>query len=86
MSEPKSKSSKLSVVGRTSPELCRSDVVRLLEEMLEEAKRGEFIGVAIAAVTADQSSRTRWSRCDNTILLDGAVMRLHHRLQQTFGD
>lgn len=57
------------------------DVVRLLEELLEEAKRGEIAGFGVSLVKASGGLQTAYaSGCaDRHMMLSGASM-LHHRM------
>lgn len=54
--------------------------VRVLEEWLEMAKRGEIIAVAIAGLTADRAAMTHISATDPFVALAGAVSILQHRM------
>ena len=49
------------------------DVVDALEEMLEAAKAGEFVAVAIVAVRTDKTGRYLHSKTDDGLTLLGAV-------------
>ncbi len=63
------------------PRLPRAETVKVLADLLEEAKRGEIIGVAVACVTAWGAGRTVISPCDNAMTLAGSIARLQHRMQ-----
>lgn len=56
--------------------LHRENVLAVLAEMLEQARRGELSGVAVAGVRPDGSMTTITSATDNAPALLGAVSRL----------
>lgn len=58
----------------------KQDVVDMLEDLLEEAKRGELTALAVAAATSDGGCRTLFTvRGPDTPLVMGAIAMLQHR-------
>ena len=60
--------------------LCNQDAIDRLEEALKQAKAGELIAVAIAAVTSTGAITRAWSSCELVGPLIGAVANLQHEL------
>lgn len=57
------------------------DVVRVCQELLERAERGEVIAVAVAAVLPDGGTSSAYSLGRGTLAsLIGSLMQLAHRL------
>lgn len=65
---------------KTRPVAISETVIARLEEMLEEAKSGKIISVAIAAVENDGSISSSWSGTDDFPRLLGSIARLQHRI------
>lgn len=55
-------------------------VVVRLEEVLERAREGKVVSVAIATLNADGSVGSAWSETDDFGKLLGSVCRLEHRI------
>lgn len=55
-------------------------VVALLEEVLEQARKGEITAVAIATLAPDGCADSNWAHQAEYFSLIGAVARLQHRL------
>lgn len=75
----------------TSPEVvpisptrmdCQASVVRTLEALLEQAKAGDFIAVAVATVQPDLSVDSFWSLQDAMPTMLGAIQILNTRLMR----
>lgn len=63
------------------------DVVELLEALLEEAKRGEVAGVAIAVVDGGDSLRTEWAQGNSsTSRLVGAIALMQYRISKAWDE
>lgn len=58
------------------------DVIELLEEQLECARKGEIEGLALATINKDGSFLTAWTKRNNSAGLLGAVAKLQVRLAQ----
>ena len=54
-----------------------ADIIELLETLLEQAKVGEIIGLAVAYNSADRGVQTAF-QYDNWLLAVGAASLLHH--------
>jgi hypothetical protein len=54
--------------------------VKTLENMLEIARKGEIVGVAIAATDREGYTHTSYEPGENMATLLGALERLRHRL------
>ena len=63
-----------------SPLVVSSDVVRLVERVLERAREGDLAGVAIAVARADGSTATACATTTGPEALIGALGRLQERL------
>ena len=57
-----------------------TEIVGLMEEMLAQAKNGEFDGIAIAASRKDGQTFHSWSSSSDFARLAGAISRLQYRL------
>lgn len=68
-----------------APKRVQMQTVKILEDLLADAKRGEINAVAVASVTSWGSGRTVVSPSDNVMTLAGAVARLQHRIQAELG-
>lgn len=63
-----------------------STLIKNLEELLVEVKKGAIVGVGIAAVTHDECLRTAWFGKDGH-LIGASIARLHHRYQsEAYGE
>lgn len=67
------------------PKMARAETIKILEDVLREAKDGDVVAVAIASVTSWGAGRTVVSPSDNVLTLAGTVARLQHRLQAELG-
>lgn len=54
--------------------------ISFLEELIEQAKRGEIRAIAVAIVTEDDGARTAFVATNRKFTLLGAVSWLHQRL------
>ena len=61
-------------------------VIKLFEDGLEMAKRGEVSSAAVAIVFRSGDSMTAWSNPPSTMLLMGVVSHLLWRLNKRFDD
>lgn len=57
-----------------------ADIVRVLEDYLDMARRGELAGVAIAGLCSDERTATTWSKATRHLALVGALERLKFRM------
>jgi hypothetical protein len=62
------------------PEPPINGVVPLLEDLLEQARRGELSSIAVAIVYRDGASGRGWSKIPSHAALLGSVARLQHCL------
>lgn len=65
---------------KTRPQQIQDDVIDKLENALAQARRGEIIGVAIAATSPDGAISVGYSQSDDIGRILGAVTYLQHRL------
>lgn len=65
----------------TRPAAISAEVVAVLEDYLQMAKRGEITAIAVAAVEPGGTVVHQASASDQQVLLLGAVTRLLHRMQ-----
>lgn len=65
---------------KTRPVAIVETVIARLEEMLEEARNGKIIAIAIAAVEIDGSISSSWSGSDDFPRLLGSIARMQHRI------
>jgi hypothetical protein len=70
----------------TRPQDIAEDVLAILEEALERAKKGEVKAVAIAEVCHDGSTVHSWSKGDGLSALQGAIFRMLYRLNVVTDD
>lgn len=68
------------ILGNVVPGQPNPEVVELLEEALEMAKRGEINSVGIVRLDAEGCANTAWTHKSQYFALMGAVSLLHHRL------
>jgi hypothetical protein len=54
-----------------------ADIIELLETLLEQAKAGEIVGIAVAYSSADRGIQTAY-QYENWLLAVGAASLLHH--------
>jgi len=59
---------------------CIADVIRILEDQLDKAKKGEISSVAIAMTVPGKCSGTIFSKTDDLSSLIGAISVLNYRL------
>ena len=64
----------------TLANLCTADAVEVLERMLERARNGEIVSVAVAALTNDHTAYFTYSQQMNGVSLLGAATLLQHDL------
>lgn len=69
----------------TPPMQSKQDVVRMLKDWLEQAERGEIIGLALIGVSHDECTMTAFEPGPNMALLIAATVRLQHRILH-YGD
>jgi hypothetical protein len=60
-------------------------IISHLESMLEKAKEGEILAIAIATVNKDDSVTSSYEAGDKAYSLIGVVACLEQRLTSTFG-
>lgn len=77
---PPSSTTPVVVLAPAAKPLCNQDAVDRLEEALKQAKAGELVAVAIAAVTSTGGITRAWSSCESVGSLIGAVANLQHEL------
>lgn len=75
--------------GVSRPELpidqqpCR-EVVNMLERLLEDARAGKIVGIAVALATVEGHARSAWKPDSPgeryTVSLTAAIALLHHRI------
>lgn len=58
----------------------QEDIVKVLENALNDARAGKIMSVAIATVTTDRHGEYRWSEGDDAMALVGSIQRLLHRI------
>ena len=56
--------------------------VEALEAVLAEAKAGNFETLVILAMTRDGQTLTKWTVCEDLIMLLGHIARLAHNVQK----
>ena len=64
----------------SKPKQDQQSVVDVLEGMLEDARNGEFVAIAVAAVRPTMAVDTAWSSSDYGAALLGAVSIMSQRL------
>lgn len=71
----------LSIVPRLPQEQARQDAIEALEMMLEDARKGEIIAVAIVGLRPDDTAASVISGCTKPLTPLGALDVLHHRMR-----
>ena len=64
----------------TKPAIRSEGCVATLENMLDQARKGELTGVAVAGVDLEGFTHTAFEGGENIALLIGAIERLKYRL------
>lgn len=70
----------LSLVGRTYPDECRADALKLLEEWKGRVERGELVAIAIAGIDQAGYSYTAYSKTSLVSPMVGGLFALMRRL------
>ena len=60
--------------------IVHDSVVKRLEELLEQARRGDLVMVAVAGVNADDELVQSWSESYDFGRMLGSIARLQHRM------
>lgn len=59
----------------------RAEVIKMCEELLEDARSGKIVDIAYAGATLSGETVTAFSKTENAHMRLSAVSRLLHRLQ-----
>lgn len=70
----------------TERDRIKEDVVKQLEKVLELARNGDIVAVAIAMVDKEGRGNYRWSEGDMATTMVGAVQRMQHMLNVTLDE
>lgn len=68
------------------PEPVGEGVVEFLEDLLENARKGELSAIAVATLSREGCIGSGWSRIHNYPSMLGSVTRLSHKINQAMDE